>query len=169
MDLALFNTAPSDAVRRELEACCDVPRWVDAILAARPYADTVTALQTADAAARVFTEAEVDRALAAHPRIGERAAGKSTEAKWSRREQSSVSTDATTQEALAAGNRDYEERFDRVFLICASGLSADQILTALRARLGNDAGAEAAVVADELRKIALLRLERVLAADEVSA
>lgn len=172
MDLELFNTAPTDVLRPALQACCDVPAWVEAVLTARPYDDQAAVLRTADEAARRFTGADVERALAAHPRIGERAEGEHAEAAWSRREQAGVSTDDTTAQALAEGNRTYEERFGRVFLICASGLSADQVLASLRERLDNDPATEAAVVADELRKIALLRLERVLSADdteEVSA
>lgn len=157
-----FNTAPAADLRPALLACCDVPRWADAVLDGRPYADAPAALRTADLAARGFTPAEVDRALAAHPRIGERATGQHTEAAWSRQEQSGVVTSDDVQAALAEGNRAYEERFGRVFLICATGLGADEVLAGLRARLDNDPVTEAVVVADELRKIALLRLERVL-------
>ncbi|MDP3893302.1 2-oxo-4-hydroxy-4-carboxy-5-ureidoimidazoline decarboxylase, partial [Nocardioides sp.] len=110
-----------------------------------------------------FSAADIDRALAAHPRIGERAAGSGTEAAWSRGEQAAVSRDSETDRQLAEGNRAYEERFGRVFLICASGLSAEEILAALRTRLGHDEATEQAVVADELRKIALLRLGKVMA------
>jgi 2-oxo-4-hydroxy-4-carboxy-5-ureidoimidazoline decarboxylase len=106
--------------------------------------------------------------LAAHPRIGERAEGEHAEAAWSRREQAAVGTDQATAQALAEGNRVYEERFGRVFLICATGLTADQVLASLRDRLGHQPAEEATVVADELRKIALLRLERVLAVEEVA-
>ncbi|TQL70566.1 2-oxo-4-hydroxy-4-carboxy-5-ureidoimidazoline decarboxylase [Nocardioides albertanoniae] len=169
MDLDTFNTSPEDALRPALRACCDVPSWVDAVLAGRPYADDAGVLRVADAAARRFTAADVERALAAHPRIGERAEGEHAEAAWSRREQAAVGTDQTTAQALAEGNRAYEERFGRVFLICASGLAADQVLAALHQRLGNTPDDEAAVVADELRRIALLRLEQVLTTEEVSA
>jgi len=168
MDLQSFNTSPADVVRPVLQACCDAPSWVAAVLAGRPYADEADVVRTADEAARRFTAADVDQALTAHPRIGERAEGEHAEAAWSRREQAAVGTDQATAQALAEGNRAYEERFGRVFLICATGLSADQVLGALRDRLGHEHDEEAAVVADELRKIALLRLERVLAA-EVSA
>ena len=168
MDLEIFNTAPADVVRSALKACCDAPSWIAAVLAGRPYVDEAAVVRTADAAARRFTAADVDQALAAHPRIGERAEGEHVEAAWSRREQAAVGTDPTTTQALAEGNRAYEERFGRVFLICASGLSADQVLASLRERLGHQPAEEAAVVADELRKIALLRLERVLAVEEVS-
>jgi 2-oxo-4-hydroxy-4-carboxy-5-ureidoimidazoline decarboxylase len=162
MDLDRFNTAPAGELLPALLACCDVPRWAEAVLASRPYADRPALARTADAAARELTPAEVDRALAAHPRIGERAEGGHAEAAWSRQEQAGVATSGDVQQALADGNRAYEERFGRVFLICATGLGAEEILASLRERLGNDDESEARVVADELRKIALLRLDRVL-------
>jgi 2-oxo-4-hydroxy-4-carboxy-5-ureidoimidazoline decarboxylase len=157
-----FNTAPAEELRPDLLACCDVPAWADTVLEGRPYDDLDALVATADKAARGFDAADVDRALARHPRIGERAAGQDTGSRWSRQEQSGVDADA--QEALVEGNRAYEDRFNRVFLICATGLSAEQILTDLRRRLGNDDATEAAVVADELRKIALLRLEKLVTA-----
>jgi len=166
MDLELFNTAPDHDVRRALLACCDVPRWADTVLAGRPYANAAAVVRAADEAGR-FTLDEVDRALAAHPRIGERAEGESTEAAWSRSEQSGVSADPDTARALAEGNRAYELRFGRVFLICATGLAASDVLAALQTRLTHDPETEVAVVADELRRIALLRLERVLVTDGV--
>lgn len=162
MTLAQFDAAPEEEATAMLLACCDVPRWADAVREGRPYGDVDAALEVADAAARAFTPDEVTRALAAHPRIGERASGDSTEAAFSRREQSAVSTEADVQQALLEANRAYEERFDRIFLVCASGLSAEQVLTAARTRLANDDATEAAVVADELRRIALLRLRRTL-------
>lgn len=160
--LDAFNAAPTEEIRSDLLACCDVPAWADAVLADRPYADADAALQAADAAARRIDLADVDRALARHPRIGERAAGADAGAAWSRREQSGVDRDAGTRAALAAGNRAYEERFGRVFLTCASGRSSAEILAELRERLDNDPGTEASVVGGELRKIALLRLGRLL-------
>ncbi len=149
-------------MRPSLLACCDVPAWADAVLAARPCADLDDLVAAADSAARGFTPAEVDRALAAHPRIGERAQGPSATAGWSRQEQSTVSRDERTQRELLEGNRAYEERFGRVFLICATGLTGDEILASLRERLGHDDATEDAVVADELRKIALLRLRKLI-------
>lgn len=162
MDLGEFNRAPDGHVTEALTACCDVPRWVASVRDGRPYPDVDAAVKVADAAARSFTRDEVDRALAQHPRIGERATGTDTSAGWSRQEQSGVPDDDLVRQALATGNQAYEERFGRVFLVCATGLSGEQLLGALNARLGNDEDTEAAVVADELRKIALLRLRKVL-------
>lgn len=163
MDLQQFNSTPPDQLRPLLAACCDVPRWVDRILAGRPYGELAALTEVADQAARDLDDNEVAQALAAHPRIGDRADGDSTEATWSRKEQAGVGDDPGIRAALAAGNRDYEERFNRVFLICATGLSADQMLTTLHQRLTNDDTTEAHVVQDELRKIALLRLTKLFA------
>lgn len=162
MHLDEFNAAEAADLRPALLACCDVPAWVEAVLAARPYRDVEGLTATADAAARRLGGADVERALARHPRIGERAAGEGAGSAWSRQEQSGVARDAGTETALAEANRAYEQRFGRVFLICASGLSAEQILQSLRARLHHDDATETAVVADELRKIALLRLRKVV-------
>ena len=152
MNLAEFNTAPSDELTAALLVCADVPVWAAAVRDARPYPDESALFHVADELAQTWTDDEVERALAAHPRIGERAEG------MSRQEQAGV----TPGEELVQVNRDYEDRFGRVFLICATGLSTEEILAAARARLHNDADTEAAVVKDELRKIALLRLGKVL-------
>ena len=158
MNLTDFNAAPAEELEPALLACCDVPSWAAAVREGRPYDDVPALVARGDEAARAFTPADVERALAAHPRIGERPSGDRTEAAWSRQEQSGVTPD----DALAEGNRAYEDRFDRVFLICATGLSGEEILAALHRRLDNDDETEAAVVADELRKIALLRLRKLV-------
>ena len=118
----------------------------------------------ADEAARGLAPDDVERALAAHPRIGERAQGEQTGAAWSRQEQGGVADDDRSR--LVEANRAYEERFDRVFLICATGLSGGEILSALHRRLDNDDATEAAVVADELRKIAAAPAPEAGLADE---
>lgn len=165
MNLQEFNMAPADQLRPLLAACCDVPRWVDRVLAGRPYADAEALAAQADRAARDLDDGEVALALAAHPRIGDRASGESTEANWSRGEQAGVGDDPGVRAALAAGNREYEHRFGRVFLICATGLSATEMLAALNRRLTNDDSTEAAEVQEELRKIVLLRLTKLLTAE----
>ena len=164
MDLQEFDSAPADRLRPMLAACCDVPRWVDGLLAKRPYGDLAALTAVADQSLRELDDDEVDRALQAHPRIGDRPQGAGTEAAWSRREQSGVGADPEVREALAEGNREYEQRFGRVFLICATGLSAEQMLTSLGRRLTHDDATEVAVVREELRKIALLRLAKVVEA-----
>lgn len=134
-----------------LLACADIPSWAER-LAAEDFADEQSLIDAADRLARDWTDDEVARGLAAHPRIGDKVAG------WSAQEQSGV----RPSDELVEVNAAYEQRFDRVLLICATGLSGDEIIAAARRRLGNDDATEAAVVKDELRKIALLRLRKAL-------
>jgi 2-oxo-4-hydroxy-4-carboxy-5-ureidoimidazoline decarboxylase len=165
LGIGQFNELPEADARALLESCLAVPRWVDAVLDGRPYPGTAALLAAADAAAPALTEAEVDAALARHPRIGERA-GESHDAEFSRREQAGVvPADAAARDELAAANREYESRFGRVFLIRAAGRSATEILAELRRRLHNEPADETAEVAAQLREIALLRLELLVGAD----
>jgi 2-oxo-4-hydroxy-4-carboxy-5-ureidoimidazoline decarboxylase len=153
---------PAGELEAELLACCAAPGFGSAIAAARPYADREALVAAADAAARSLSWDEVAAGLAAHPRIGERAHGDSAEAAWSRREQSTAAqtSDEATAAALVAANRAYEDKFGHGFLIFATGKSQAEILAVAQQRLANDEAAERVIVADELRKIALLRLGR---------
>ncbi|WP_229069839.1 2-oxo-4-hydroxy-4-carboxy-5-ureidoimidazoline decarboxylase [Actinoplanes sp. DH11] len=164
MSVEAFNALPAERLERELFACLAAPAWGAGVAAGRPFRDRAELLAAADAAARSLSWDDVRQGLSAHPRIGERAAGASQEASWSRAEQSAAaaSSDDGTRAALVEANRAYEDRFGHVFLIFASGRSQGEILDVAKARLGNDEATERAVVTDELRKIALLRLERVL-------
>jgi 2-oxo-4-hydroxy-4-carboxy-5-ureidoimidazoline decarboxylase len=159
-----FNALPAERLEEDLLACLAAPSWAAEVTAKRPYRDRAELLSAASAAADALSWADVLRGLSAHPRIGERAAGDSKEASWSRAEQSAAarSADEDTKADLVAANRAYEDRFGHVFLIFASGRSQAEILAAARERLGNDEATERAVVTGELRRIALLRLERVL-------
>lgn len=161
IDIGAFNTLPETDARARLGTCLDVPRWVDTVLAGRPYADSDALVAVADAAA-ALDEAELTRALAKHPRIGERAST-GHDVELSSKEQAGVDrSDAEAARRLAAGNRAYEERFDRVFLIRAAGRDAPEILAELERRLGNDDDAERAETVQQLREIALLRLQQVV-------
>lgn len=162
--LRWFNSGGDD-VEAALRACCDVPRWISAVVDGRPYSSLSSIHATADAVARTFTTVEVDHALTAHPRIGERAAGSGASAAWSRQEQAAALDDATGAATLEQVNRAYEDRFGRTFLICASGRTATEVVAAARQRLGNDDETELEVVADQLRQIALLRLRALTDAD----
>lgn len=160
MKLAEFNTADPAAAEDTLRPCIDVSRWVDAVAAARPFSTKEDLLAFAAEAANPFTPAEVEAAMAHHPRIGERPTAATAEASMSRSEQSGVDpADAAAVEALAKGNRDYEEKFGRVFLIRAAGRTAPEILQSLNERLANSPAQEDTIVAQQLREIAVLRLE----------
>lgn len=152
--------ADADAL---LRSCCASRVWVDRVRAGRPYGSSERLLDAADRACRELSPADVEQALAAHPRIGERAEGASTQARWSRQEQASVSdADAHTRERLRALNVEYERRFDRVFLVRAAGRTPAQLLAELERRLGNDPETERSEVVEQLAQITRLRVERLL-------
>ena len=158
-DVSAFNRLSADEARGLLRTCLDVPRWVDELEGGRPYAGWPALREAAEQSAQSLTEAELEAALARHPRIGERA-GASHDAEHSRREQSGVDPDdVDTASRLAAGNAAYEQRFDRVFLIRAAGRSAEEILGELDRRLANDDRTERDETVRQLGEIALLRLE----------
>lgn len=163
-EVEAFNALPAARLEADLLACCAVPAWATAVAAGRPYQNRSDLIAAADAAAESLSWADVLAGLSAHPRIGERAAGDSKEAAWSRREQAAAahSGDDGSRAALVLANQAYEKRFGHVLLIFASGRSQEEILAAATERLGNDEAGERVVVAGELRKIALLRLERLL-------
>lgn len=158
MELAEFNSLEDARAAQVLRPCIDIDRWISQLVAARPFASIDQLIETAERSAKPFTEAELESALAHHPRIGERAAGDSTEAQLSRGEQSALELSDEINTRLAEANRAYEERFSRVFLIRAAGRSSEEILAECERRLGNDDATELAEVAQQLRAIAVLRL-----------
>jgi urate oxidase len=165
-ELERFNTVGTDEAVTALLACNASRRWARSLAAGRPYRSREL-LEAASA--RILTQLswdDVTEALAAHPRIGERADGGSREAAWSRREQAgAAAAPPEVAVALIAGNRAYEERFGHVFLICAAGLSAEQMLEELRRRLDHDPATERAAVRAELAKITTLRLAKLFGAE----
>lgn len=164
MSLDAFNGAGRDEAIALLRPCLDVDRWCTALADGRPYGSVDDLVAAAEVVASPFTSAEVERALAHHPRIGERPSGPGAEAAMSRAEQAGVdASHADVVAALAEGNRAYEERFGRVFLIRAAGRSSRDILEALTERLAHTPDEEEPVVAEQLRQIAVLRLKGLLA------
>jgi 2-oxo-4-hydroxy-4-carboxy-5-ureidoimidazoline decarboxylase len=157
-----FNTLPHAEATRRLLTCLNVPRWAEEVAGGRPYADYAALAARAESSAAQLSDAELADALDRHPRIGERA-GAGHDAEFSSREQAQVDhDDAAVMAALAEGNREYEQRFGRVFLIRAGGRSSSEILAQLRRRLGNDGATERAETVTQLREIALLRLKDVV-------
>ncbi len=161
--LAAFNTASAAQAEAMLRPCVDVQRWVEEIAGARPFASEQHLLDFARHAADPFTAEEVEAALAHHPRIGESPTARTAEAAMSRSEQAGLGTaDATLAATLADGNRAYEDKFGRVFLIRAAGRTGEEILRVLRERLANTPEQEEPIIARQLREIALLRLQGVI-------
>ena len=155
--LSSFNAAPTQAAERDVLACCSSGTFAKAIADGRPYRDPAALLAAVDAAFGALTWDDIVESMNEHPRIGDRASRTGTSAA----EQSGAATASDeVRRGLAEGNVAYEKRFGHIFLICASGLSGQEMLTALRARLGNDQDAERAVVRAELLKITRLRMTK---------
>lgn len=157
--LARLNEAePGDALKLLGEVCAS-RNWIDSVAARRPYRDTDELFAASDLAMAGLTSADLDEAMAGHAVIGKPRADDET----SQHEQSGVRDAGDTLLAdLADANQQYFKRFGHVFLICATGRSAAEMLDALRERLGNDAAAERVIAREELRKINRLRLEKLV-------
>ena len=155
-----FNSAPEAELRPLLTECLAVPRWVDAMVAGRPYASMDALLAASHVAAQGLSDEEVLGAIAGHPRIGERQKTGGVSAKWSRSEQSGV--DSSQADRVAAANAAYEDRFGHIYLVCATGLSGAEMLDNLAGRMDNPPEVELRVVNDELAKIAALRLQKLI-------
>lgn len=163
MDLQAFNRLSPLEAERLLRPCVDIPSWIAAVIAARPFAGIDAALMFARQASQHWQAEDVNRALAQHPRIGERANGAGREAQFSRREQAAVDAqDVALAEALLAGNRRYEAQFGQVFLIRAAGRDGQAILRELERRLSNSAEQEQRETAEQLREIVMLRFKELL-------
>jgi len=155
-----FNEMPAGEAVRELYAGFASMPWAERVASGRPYRDFESLLAACDAAWSELAPPDWLGVFAAHPRIGE-SGGHSPDS--SQREQAGVRSAApATIAALAEENRRYESHFGHVFLISASGRTADEILTELRKRMRNDPATEVAVAAGEHRKITRIRLERML-------
>jgi 2-oxo-4-hydroxy-4-carboxy-5-ureidoimidazoline decarboxylase len=156
-----LNTAPDDELRTALLACCAAERWAARIAAHRPYPDEDALSAASDEATAALNDAGLAEALAGHPRIGERVSGHG--GAWSRQEQSGVADAGDDVRArLAAANAAYEERFGHVYLVFATGKSAEELLAISTARLRNDSATERGIVLAELAKINRLRLGKLL-------
>lgn len=153
-----LNALSAEAARALLEQCCGARRWVEEMSRSRPFTSDAHLFEVAERAWWRLEPAHWLEAFARHPRIGERAT-----TDWSRREQSGMnSATSQTRRALVQGNQAYERRFGHVFLICATGRSADDMLAELRRRMGNEPAAELKVAAGEQAEITRLRLEKLV-------
>lgn len=161
-----LNRLTVDEARAALLACCGSTRWAAEVAALRPFWDVG---QLLNLAGRIWRELDKDdwlEAFRAHPKIGESKAVADTGAeaqRWAEGEQSRA-RDASeeTLAALVEANREYEERFGFIFIVCATGKTAEEMLALLRERLPNDTEAELRVAAGEQWRITELRLKKFL-------
>ena len=155
--LGSFNAAPAQAAERDVLACCASGTFAKAIADGRPYGNPAALLAAVDTAFDALTWDDIAESMNEHPRIGDRA---SRTAMSAAEQSGAAAASDEVRRGLAEGNVAYEKRFGHIFLICASGRSGQEMLTELRARLGNDQDAERTVVRAELLKITRLRMTK---------
>lgn len=163
--LAAWNKSGESEAQDAVLACCGSKRWAAAMVAMRPIASVAALSEAADRAWSAMLESDWLDAFACHPRIGERnpavvAAHTSAQSSaWSRQEQSpAVTVNESMQAELAEGNQLYEQRFGFTYIVCASGRSADEMLTILKRRLASNRDAELREAAEQQRQIMQIRL-----------
>lgn len=168
--LAKWNALPAEVAAAELLSCCGSTAWARAMAAERPVYTEAQFCTRAGEIWRELSEADWLEAFRSHPRIGERHAERATTAtsvQWSAGEQRDVAqSDEAVKQAIAEGNRRYEERFGRIYIVCASGKKPAEILGILEQRLKNDDATELKESADQQEQIMQLRLHKWLARGE---
>ncbi len=156
--LARWNTLPVEDAEEAILPCCGSRGWARTMAAGRPIADEAVLLERSDAVWQSLAREDWQEAFDSHPRLGESDAKEATadSLRWSSEEQSK----AAPSDALRAANRRYEEKFGRIFLLCASGRTTAEILAAMEQRMHNDAETEWREAGEQQRQITRLRLQR---------
>jgi OHCU decarboxylase len=164
INVAWLNAMSEQDASEAFLTCCGASRWAEQMTARRPYVDETQLLNIAREVWHDLQATDWLQAFAAHPQIGGKPSPASKTAAWSAGEQAGVANakDAT-RTALADVNRRYQEKFGWIFIVCATGKSADEMLTLLRQRLDNDPAEELGIAAAEQEKITLLRLHKLTA------
>ena len=165
-DLAWLNSLPAAEAVKELLQCCGSKRWASQMADARPYENLAELIKHANETWWSLDRNDWLEAFRSHPKIGKKKAAESVSAQskqWSGQEQASVNTASVeTTNALATLNQAYEQKFGFIFIICATGKTSDEMLSALRARLEHDTAEELPIAAAEQCKITELRLKKLL-------
>jgi 2-oxo-4-hydroxy-4-carboxy-5-ureidoimidazoline decarboxylase len=164
--IARLDELPPEKAREAFERCCGAARWVEAMVDGRPYRSPEALYMAAEREMEALRPEDWLEAFRHHPRIGDVASLRekfASTAAWAGAEQSGAATATEeTLEALAQGNRDYEQRFGYIFIVSATGKSAGQMLEILKSRLTNPPEDELSVAAGEQRKITRIRLAKLL-------
>ncbi len=168
-----LNRADFSDATAALLRCCGAARWATAMASRRPFDSAEALYRGAEQEWERASREEVLEAFSHHPRIGDRASLRdrfpSTHA-WSASEQAEAAVaEEKVLDDLAQGNRDYEARFGHIFIVCASGRTAAEMLALLRARVDNDPEIELKIAALEQMKITRLRLEKLLREHDAAA
>ncbi|HKO19270.1 MAG TPA: 2-oxo-4-hydroxy-4-carboxy-5-ureidoimidazoline decarboxylase [Acidobacteriaceae bacterium] len=161
--LARWNALDAAEAAREVLPCCGSSVWAESLANHRPFANADELFASSDAIWRALVERDWQEAFDSHPRIGQQHAKSATaeSLRWSSEEQrAALALDEAVKAALTEGNRRYEERFGRIFIVCASGRSAAEILEVLEQRMQNPPDIELQEAAEQQRQITQLRLRR---------
>jgi OHCU decarboxylase len=172
VSVAELDVMPETRAKKLIAECCGANRWVSGMLARRPFKSRAAVLSAADEIWRALDSGDWREAFSHHPRIGERKSAmpqSKRESGWAAGEQSGVErAQDDVRAALAAANREYEQRFGYTYIVFATGKSAEGMLALARERLQNDPDVEFRAAAEEQRKITRLRLEKLLDNGEVA-
>jgi 2-oxo-4-hydroxy-4-carboxy-5-ureidoimidazoline decarboxylase len=160
--LEAFNRLEPDYATKTILPCNGSHAWAVGMVNLRPFQTVFDLTCTADRVWNSLDETAWQQAFDSHPRIGEQKAKAATAASlaMSATEQSTANPDAATQTALAAANLEYEKKFGRIFIVCATGKSAAEMLSILQQRLSNDPATELKEAAEQQRQITQIRLRK---------
>ena len=166
MSLESLNAMPAGEASREFLKCCGSVRWANSMTEQRPYESLAELTRAANDIWWSLNHDNWLEAFRSHPKIGEKKAAEQVSGQsqnWSGQEQSGV-RDANQDmiDSLAQLNREYEEKFGFIFIVCATGKSAAEMLAILRERLPNEIDAELPIAAAEQAKITELRLKKLV-------
>ena len=166
MTLTELNNLHPAALKEALGKCCGAGAWVSQLMAVFPVKDAQQLFSEAQRTWYACDEADWREAFTHHPKIGDINSLKekfASTSQWAEGEQSSVRlTSQQVLEALASGNTQYEQKFGYIFIVCATGKSAEEMLALLQARLHNSPADEIKIAMAEQNKITRLRLEKLL-------
>jgi OHCU decarboxylase len=169
LNLDEFNALPAAQAEQALLDCCGSKRWASRMAAQRPFAHLNLLYDVADSIWRDLQAADWLEAFSRHPQIGQKAAtGSESARRWAEGEQTGAH--ATTEDVkarLARGNQIYRDKFGYIFIVCATGKSAEEMLALLEQRIQNDSAHELNIAAEQQRMITRLRLEKLLAAEQL--
>jgi 2-oxo-4-hydroxy-4-carboxy-5-ureidoimidazoline decarboxylase len=164
--LQALNAALSEEALTSLLACCGSIKWAQRMVQSRPFIDPASLYRVSE---RIWWDLRPDdwlEAFASHPKIGERKAAQNRSVRsseWSAQEQAGThGTASEVLSALADANRAYQDRFGYIFIVCATGKTAEEMLALCRQRLNNDPNAEFIIAAEEQRKITEIRLKKLI-------
>ena len=162
--LAHWNATAEEEAIREILPACGSTEWARSLTSRRPFSDSDELLRASDVVWKALAPSDWQEAFESHPRIGERkmpATATERSANWSKQEQGGVAeSSAAVLEKLAAGNQEYENRFGRIFIVCATGKSAEEMLSILQRRLQNEDEQELMESAEQQRQIIGIRLRK---------